>query len=92
MNAAQPMIWLAADYHLPLTYSYRMPMSSMNHAPTLPTPGPATVRLALIRCSVELFGREVTREEVFPILREMQVRIRPPEAVAISPHLLKALK
>jgi len=41
---------------------------------------------------VALFGVEVTREEIFPILCEMQVRIRPPEAVAISPHLLKALK
>lgn len=32
------------------------------------------------------------REELFPILRTMGVRIRPPEAVAISPLRLRALK
>ena len=92
MNASQPTVWLAAEYHLPSTYSYRMPMSSMAHAPTLPTPGPATVRLALLRRSLELFGEAMTRETLFPILREMLVRIRPPESVAISPHLLRASK
>lgn len=92
MTAFSPTIWLAADYHLPATYSCRIPMSSMTHAPTLPTPGPATVRLALLRCSLELFGHDLTRGEVFPILRAMAVRIRPPEAVAISLQRLRAFK
>jgi hypothetical protein len=92
MSMLPSLIWLAADYHLPATYTYRIPMSSTTHAPTLPTPGPATVRLALLRCSIELFGISVTREEVFPVLRAMAVRIRPPEAVAISLHRLRAHK
>jgi CRISPR-associated Cas5-like protein len=92
MSISQPFIWLAADYHFPSLYSYRIPMSSMAHAPTLPTPGPATIRLACIRRSIELFGKEITQEEIFPIVRTMQVRIRPPEAVAISPHRLRAAK
>ncbi len=86
MSAFPSSIWLAADYHLPGTYSCRIPMSSTTYAPTLPTPGPATVRLALLRCSIELFGRTMTREVIFPTLRDMGVRIRPPEAVAMSPH------
>jgi CRISPR-associated Cas5-like protein len=92
MSTSQSMVWLAADYHLPSTYSYRIPMSSMTHAPTLPTPGPATVRLALIRRSMELFGVQTIQEAIFPILRAMQVRIRPPERVAISPHRLRGYK
>jgi CRISPR-associated Cas5-like protein len=92
MNTSQSMIWLAADYHFPSLYSYRVPMSSMTHAPTLPTPGPAAIRLALLRRSIELFGKDVTREEIFPIVRAMQIRIRPPEAVAISLHRLRAAK
>lgn len=92
MSSFPSSTWLAADYHLPATYSYRIPMSSMTSAPTLPTPGPATVRLALLRCSLELFGHAITREELFPMLRTMEVRIRPPEAVAISPQRLRAFK
>lgn len=92
MNTAQALIWLAAEYHLPSLYSCRIPMSSTTHAPTLPTPGPATVRLALLRCSLELFGHGITRKEVFPILRAMTVRIRPPESVAISLQRLRAFK
>lgn len=92
MSIPPPMIWMAAEYHFPSLYSCRIPMSSMTHAPTLPTPGPATVRLALFRCSLELFGKEVTQEEIFPIVRAMQVHIRPPEVVAISLHRLRAAK
>src|SRR5258708_17217821 len=67
-------------------------MSSTTYAPTLPTPGPATVRLALLRCSLELFGKAMTREVIFPTLRDMVVRIRPPESVAMSPQRLRAFK
>jgi hypothetical protein len=67
-------------------------MSSSIHAPTLPTPGPATVRLALLRRSIELFGLERTREELFPVIRAMEVRIRPPRAVAVSMHRERAHK
>lgn len=92
MTVFFPTIWLAADYHLPVTYSCRIPMSSTTHALTLPTPGPAAVRLALLRCSLELFGHDATREEIFPILRAMTVRICPPEAVAISWQRLRVFK
>jgi hypothetical protein len=58
----------------------------------MPTPGPATVRLALIRTGIECYGLDVVRDELFPILCSAVVRIRPPERVAISQHLLRAYK
>jgi len=77
--------WIAADYHFPSTYSCRIPMSSISTALAMPTPGPATVRLALIRTGIKLFGLEMTREELFPVIRDMTVRVRPPERVASNP-------
>lgn len=67
-------------------------MSSANSAPVSPAPGPATVRLALIRTSIEVFGLEATRESLFPTVCSMPLRIRPPERVAITPHVLRAYK
>jgi hypothetical protein len=86
------MIWLAADYHFPSTYSCRIPMSSMSSAWVAPAPGPATVRLALIRRGIELFGIARVRDELFPTIRSLSVRVQPPERVAISLHRLRAHK
>lgn len=87
-----PLGWLAADYHLPATYSCRLPLSSANSALISPAPGPATVRLALIRASLELFGRDVVHDSLFPWIRAARVLIRPPERVAISGQVLRAYK
>jgi hypothetical protein len=84
--------WLAADYHLPATYSCRLPLSSANSALISPVPGPAMVRLALIRVGIELFGRAVVRDSLFPWLRAARVLIRPPERVAFCGQVLRAYK
>lgn len=84
--------WLAADYHLPATYSCRLPLSSANSALISPAPGPATVRLTLIRAGIELFGREIVRDSLFPWIRTARVLIRPPERVALSGQVLRAYK
>jgi hypothetical protein len=85
-------LWLAADYHFPATYSCRLPMSSMTSATITPAPGPATVRLALVKVGIECFGYDEVRQRLFPIIRSMSIRIRPPEKVALSPHILHAYK
>src|SRR5215467_4232207 len=90
--ASGSRVWIAADYHFPSTYSCRIPMSSISSALALPAPGPATVRLALMKTGIELFGLETVRDEFFPILCSMEVRIRPPARVAISQHALRAYK
>src|SRR5258708_34571840 len=86
------MGWFGADYYLPASYSCRLPLSSANSALIPPAPGPATVRLALIRASLELFGRDVVRDSLFPWIRAARVLIRPPERVAISGQVLRAYK
>jgi hypothetical protein len=88
----QSGIWLTADYRFGSVFSYRMPMSSITAARVLPTPGPATVRLALVRVGFELFGEETTRELLFPTIRAMAVRIQPPEQVAISWQTIRGYK
>lgn len=85
-------VWIAADYHIPSTYSCRIPMSSANSVPVMPAPGPATVRLALIRTGIEMFGQDEVRDELFPVLRSAPVRIRPPERVAISQQMIRGYK
>jgi hypothetical protein len=84
--------WLAADYHFPATYSCRLSFSSPNSALISPAPGPATVRLALIRVGVEIFGKDVVRDLLFPTIRSASVCIRPPELVAMSGQVLRAYK
>src|SRR5215472_16878770 len=84
--------WLAAEYHVPSLYSCKVPMSSMNSALALPAPGPATVRLALIRAGIEVFGFECVRDELFSQIRAMEIRIRPPELVSMTIQTLHAYK
>lgn len=50
------------------------------------------MRLALIKTGIECYGLDTVRDELFPILRSMAVRVRPPERVAISQHLLRGYK
>lgn len=85
-------LWLAADYHLPATYSCRLPFSSATSAQTSPSPGSASVRLALIRTGIELFGRERVRDTFFPLVRTAPVFIRPPAVIALSSHFLHGYK
>jgi len=87
-----PKLWLAADYHFPSTYSCRIPMSSTSSTVVTPAPGPSTVRLALLRTGIELFGLETVQYELFPIIRSASVQIKPPERVAVSLHRLRAHK
>ncbi len=91
MNEA-PLGWLAAEYHLPATYSCRLPFSSPHSALISPAPGPATVRLALVRSGLELFGRDTVRDALFPWLRAASVLICPPERVALSEQVMRAYK
>jgi hypothetical protein len=90
--SGSPRLWLAAAYHFPATYSCRLPMSSMMVASITPAPGPATVRLALVKVGIECLGYEVVRKTLFPIIRSMTIRIRPPEKVAFSSQVLHAYK
>lgn len=88
----QQEIWLAADYHFPSTYSCRIPLSNPYSALALPAPCPATVRLALIRTAIELYGLDFTRESLFPTIRSMNVAIRPPARVSLTLQRMQLVK
>lgn len=85
-------VWLMASYHMPSTYSIRVPVSSPLCGKALPTPGPATVQLAMIRNAIELYGLEVTRRDLFPHIVAHNPVIQPPEQVAISNQLQRLYK
>lgn len=91
-TAAVAEPWLAASYHMPTTYSCRTPMSSMSSATALPAPGPATVRLALVRTAIELCGTAYTRDALFPAICRADIRIQPPGRVALSTQAILAYK
>src|SRR4051794_3401263 len=67
-------------------------LSSMSSATALPAPGPATVRLALIKNAIERFGLEAVRHELFPVIRAATLRIRPPLRVALAIQMQHAYK
>lgn len=85
-------LWLMASYHMPGTYSIRVPVSSPLCGKALPAPGPATVQLAMIRSAIELYGLEVTRDMLFPSIVACNPRIQPPDKVAISSQMQRMLK
>lgn len=91
LTVANP-VWLAAQYHFPATYSCRMPLSSVSSVQATHGPGPATIRLALIRTGCAVYGRSYVQEELFPFIRAATVRVRPPERVAISQQCLRVYK
>ncbi len=91
-NTTAGSLWLAADYHFPLTYSCRVPMTNMSIATASPAPGPATIRLALVRTAIEIFPMAYVRDTLFPVIRSASIRVRPPERVALSSHVLHARK
>lgn len=88
----EDLMWLAVDYHMPMTYSCRKPMNSPYSAQILPAPGPTTVRLALIREAIELFGLVQTKRHIYSILKTTPIHIRPPKAIGISTHHLRMYK
>lgn len=88
----EKMTWLAASYHMPSTYSLRVPTTSINSASALPAPGPGTVRLTLVQRGIEFFGIEYVRDNLFPLIRSARVQIKPPEKVALSLQVMHAFK
>lgn len=69
-----------------------MPLSSMSSVQATPGPGPATIRLALIRAGCEIYGMSYVREKLFPVIRAAAVRVRPPERVAFSQQVMRVYK
>ena len=50
------------------------------------------MKLALIKVAIELCGETKTRLELFPIIRDLEVSIRPPSHIGVSGQFLRAFK
>ena len=86
------LVWLCASYQFATTYSCSIPLSSQTSAQAMPGPGPATIRLALVRNSLELFEVKYVREILFPVIRSAEIKVQPPEKVAISNQVIRLYK
>jgi len=84
--------WLVARYHMPIVYSCRSPISSSSTGIALPTPGPGTIQLAMIRTGIEIFGLDYVRDHLFMQIIECRPMICPPSAVAITDQAMKLHK
>jgi hypothetical protein len=92
MDTLHDRFWIRATYNFPFTFSIRMPLSSMANSIALPAPGPATIRLALIKKGIEHYGVEFTKQVIFPIAIHTNILIKPPPEIAISSQLLHIFK
>lgn len=91
-DTVESQIWLAAHYHIPSTYSLRVPFSSPASALAMPAPGPATVRLAMIRTGIEILGLAKTKEILFPLVCSANICIQPPRQIGMANQMLRAEK
>ena len=64
----------------------------MTNAMALPAPGPGTVRLALTRAALELYGEYYTAHVLFPVITGCDVLISSPERIGVSGQIQKMLK
>lgn len=86
------LVWLAADFAFPVTYSIRAPGSSLSSAMALPAPGPGTVRLTLIRAGFEISEELYISKTIFPILANSEIMISCPRQIGVSRQVLKIYK
>ena len=64
-------VWIAAEYTFATTCSIRGPGAATTFARACPVPGPGTVKLALIKRPIELYGIEFTGYELFSTIRNL---------------------
>jgi hypothetical protein len=66
-------IWLVAEFAFATTYSIREPGTSTTFIKACPIPGPGSIRLALMKASLELYGETRTRSEILPKVLDMDI-------------------
>jgi hypothetical protein len=86
------MAWVWGEIDFASLYSYRMPNLSPSYALTSPVPSPAALRLALVDTAIKTTGKVSYGEEIFELIKSVQLEIEPPEKVAILKFFIKRLK
>lgn len=86
------MQWVKLTIHFPSFFSYRIPDYSSQYALTVPLPSPSAIKLAMVATAIRTTGNVEKGKEVFYAVRDADVRIAPPNQIAINTFLIKRLK
>lgn len=78
--------------HFPSFFSYRIPDYSSQYALSVPIPAPSTVKLGIVATAIRTSGNVAEGKRVFYTVRDAEVRILPPEQIAVNSFLIKRLK
>ncbi|AGK61249.1 CRISPR-associated protein Cas5, subtype I-A/APERN [Archaeoglobus sulfaticallidus PM70-1] len=86
------MQWVKLSLHFPSFFSYRIPDYSSQYALSVPLPSPSAIKLAVVATAIRATGNVAEGECVFYAVRDADIRIVPPEQIAINSVLIRRLK
>lgn len=96
MQLLQPRLkkpsWIKLTLHFPSFFSYRVPDYSSQYALGLPLPSPSVLKLAAVATAIRATGKVPEGEKVFNIIKNADIKIRPPSRILINSFLIKRLK
>jgi len=85
------MPWLVLEYAPVATFELRPSNTTKTGGKTLLCPTPYTIKMALLDRMIRYYGLDYGRD-AFPVIRDLGVWLRPPEAVAINRTFQKILR
>jgi hypothetical protein len=84
-------MWLIADYQAVALFSLKMSMATSSGGKSLLLPTPYAIKMALLDVACRVWG--VSRAEAeWPMLRDAQVALCPPERIVVTNLFTKVLK
>lgn len=86
------MQWVKLTLHFPSFFSYRIPDYSSQYALSVPLPSPSVIKLAAVATAIRNSGKVAEGERVFYAVRDADVKILPPNKIAVTSVLIKRLK
>ncbi|MEM5815438.1 MAG: CRISPR-associated protein Cas5 [Candidatus Aenigmatarchaeota archaeon] len=84
--------WIKLILHFPSFFSYRIPDYSSQYALGLPLPSPSVLKLATVATAIRVTGKVSEGKKVFNIIKNADIKIRPPSRILINSFLIKRLK
>jgi CRISPR/Cas system-associated protein Cas5 (RAMP superfamily) len=85
-------MWIAANYHFPSTFSYKIPDFSMYYAASSPVPSPSTFKLALVSALISQTGDIQKTRNFFNGIKTSEILFGLPEYLTIYKAFIKRLK
>jgi CRISPR-associated protein Cas5 subtype I-A len=85
-------MWIAANYHFPSTFSYKIPDFSMYYAASSPVPSPSTFKLALVSALINQTGDIQRARKFFNEIKTSKILFGLPEYLTIFKAFVRRLK